>query len=136
MLDTNVFIAAKNKNDPFYSESIMLIEAVDEGRLRCIVSTLIIAELCVGYYQEDDEEGLNELLTALLTTPSYEVIPITDEIACKAGKIRSELALKLPDAIIVATAISTGVNLIVTYDDGLRKAEKYIPIRKPAEIKY
>jgi len=134
LLDTNVFVAAKNKSEPAYSESIRLIELIDRGRIKCVVPALVIAELCAGYYQEEDEEGARELLEAFLTTPSYEIIPIDHKIACEAGRVRAELRLKLPDAIIIATAVIVKADAIITYDQEIRKAEKYITIKTPREI--
>ncbi|MEM1950402.1 MAG: PIN domain-containing protein, partial [Candidatus Caldarchaeum sp.] len=129
LLDTNVFVAARNRDEPFHSQPMKLIELVDTGRIKCVVPTLVIAELCAGYHQEDDEKGLHELLTALLTTPNYEITPMDDKTACEAGKLRSRLSLRLPNAIIVATALDTGANTIVTYDEQLKKAENYVAVK-------
>ena len=134
LLDTNVFVAVKNKAEPFYTESSNLLEMIDNGKMECIVPSLVVAELCTGYYQEDDEEGAEELLAALLTTPTYKIIPMDHDIACKAGKIRARLGIRLPDAIVVATAITNKVTAIVTYDEEMKRAEKYIAVKTPKEI--
>lgn len=113
-MDSNVFVAAKNRDEPFHPQSMKLLELVDSGRIRCIVPPLMIAELCAGYHKEGEEKGLHEFLTALLTTPSYEITPIDDRIACEAGRLRSRLGLRLPDAILVAAALKTGANAMTS----------------------
>ncbi|MEN3047418.1 MAG: type II toxin-antitoxin system VapC family toxin [Candidatus Caldarchaeales archaeon] len=135
LLDTNVYVAAKNREGNRYSEAMALIEDIDEGRLRCVVPTLVIAELCVGYYQTGDPEGAHELLAGFVSSPSYEIVPLDYETACEAGRLRAELGLKLPDAIVVATALTTKVNAIVTYDDEMSKLKRYVKVVRPSGVR-
>ncbi|MCS7145894.1 MAG: type II toxin-antitoxin system VapC family toxin [Nitrososphaerota archaeon] len=135
LLDTNVYVAAKNREDNRYSEAITLIEHIDEGRLRCVVPTIVIAELCAGYYQMGDPVGADELLTGFITSPSYEIASLDHKTACEAGRLRAELGLRLPDAIIVATALTTNANAIVTYDVEMNKSEPYVKVVEPSKIR-
>ncbi|MCX8202032.1 MAG: type II toxin-antitoxin system VapC family toxin [Candidatus Caldarchaeum sp.] len=135
ILDTNVFVAAKNRDDRRHSEALALIENTDEGRLRCVVPTLVIAELCTGYHQMGDAEEADELLTGFITSPNYEIAPLDHKTACEAGRLRAELGLKLPDAIIVATALTTNSNAIVTYDVEMAKSVPYVKVVEPSKIR-
>ncbi|MCS7094679.1 MAG: type II toxin-antitoxin system VapC family toxin [Thaumarchaeota archaeon] len=106
IFDTNLYVAAKNRDDHRHSEALTLIEHIDDGGLRLVVPTLVIAELCTGYHQMGDAEGADELLTGFITSPSYEIAPLDHKTAGEAGRLKAELGLKLSDVIIVATALT------------------------------
>lgn len=57
-----------------------------------------------------------------------EVLSLTDEIANKAIEIRRTQKIKLPDAVIAATALTSDFTLISRNDDDFRKVPglKYI----------
>lgn len=67
-------------------------------------STITRAELYAG--RGVAERGVDVLLSAL------EEIPVTRPIAERAGRIRRESGIPLPDALIAATAIATGRSLL------------------------
>ena len=99
-IDTNVFIAVKNREENyFYCEKI--IDEIDEGAIEGIISTLVIAEVLVGFYKNKEEFEASRFLTHVIHT--YKVIPVTTNIADFAARLRVA-GLKLPDAIILATA--------------------------------
>lgn len=51
------------------------------------------------------------------------LIPLTDEIANKSIKIRKESKIKLPDAVIAATAICNDLNLVTRNEKDFNKIE-------------
>lgn len=99
-IDTNVFIAVKNREKNYlYCEKI--IDEIDGGAIEGIVSTLVIAEVLVGFYKNKEEFEASRFLAHVINT--YKVIPVTTNIADFAARLRVA-RLKLPDAIILATA--------------------------------
>ena len=128
VLDTNIFINVKNREKPYYEHSRRILEAIDEGKVRALVSTIVIAEMCTGYYMFGDIEGKEKFLSHILASPNYEVVNVDTKIADLAGKIRIETDVKLPDAILVATALLKEAYAIVTHDKELKKAEKLVKI--------
>jgi predicted nucleic acid-binding protein len=59
-LDTDIFINVKNKEEPYYKYSRSIIEAVDGGMIRALISAVVVAEMCTGYYMFGDIEGRQE----------------------------------------------------------------------------
>jgi predicted nucleic acid-binding protein len=63
----------------------------------------------------------NEILAAryheaMRGSRNWEIVPVTEEIAILAARIRAVRRLRLPDAIQVATAVATGSVALVTHD--------------------
>ena len=133
-LDTNIFINVKNRERPYYENSKKVLEAVDEGRVKAVISTIVLAEMCTGYYMFGDLKGKQEFLSYILASPNYEVIHVNAWIADLAGKIRAETGIRLPDAIVVASAITKEVEAIVTHDDEFRKANSLIRILSAKDL--
>ena len=124
-LDTNIFIDVKNKDDSLeYSSKIL--DRIDSGELKCILSTVVIAEMCAGYHMTGELLGKDDILDHVVTSRSYEIVPVSTSIADDAGRIRAAAGLKLPDAIVVASAVSRGADLLISNDESLKKAAKLI----------
>jgi len=126
VLDTNIFLIVKNKEEPHYEFSKQVLDAVDNGRMQAIISVVSVAELCVGYYLAGDEKGKQELITHLASSKTFSVIEVDLRLADAAAKIRAETGLRLPDAIMVATGLARGATYVVTYDEEFGKANRYL----------
>lgn len=127
-IDTNIFLNVKNREEPFFGYSKRILDAVDNGKLKCVLSAVIVAELCAGYYEYGEIEEKDEFLFHVVTSPNYLIIPLNVEVADEAGKIRQLTRLGLPDAIIVASASLNRVATLITHDERLRKAKDVIRI--------
>jgi predicted nucleic acid-binding protein len=134
-IDTNVFLNVKNREEPYYDYSKSILDSVDEGRNKAFVSTVVIAEICSGYYLTHEVQEKEEFLLHLLSSQNYEVVDVSIGIADEAARIRSETGLKLPDAIIAATGIIAKAKYVVTNDtESFKKASKTIGVRTPREF--
>ena len=135
VIDTNVFLNVKNKEQPYFNYSKSVLDSIDDGRNKAFLSTVVIAEICSGYYLTREIEEKEEFLLHVLSSQNYEVVDVSISIADEAARIRSETGLKLPDAIIVATGIIEKTKYVVTNDtDSFRKASKAIEVRTPREF--
>jgi len=126
VLDTNVFLNVKNREEPYYESSKQVLDAVDEGRIRAVISAVSIAELCAGYYSARDERGKQELIVHLLSSKGFSVVNLDVKLADVSGRIRAETGLRLPDTIIVASGLERGAECIVTHDEEFRKGKRYL----------
>jgi predicted nucleic acid-binding protein len=134
-IDTNVFLNVKNREEPYYNYSKSILDSVDEGRHKAFVSTVVIAEICSGYYLTHEVKEKEDFLLHLLSSQNYEVVDVSVSIADEAAHIRSETGLKLPDAIIAATGIIAKARYVVTNDtESFKKASKTIGVRTPKEF--
>ncbi len=134
VLDTNVFINVKNREEPQYPFSRRILDWVDEGALRGIVSTIVIAEMCSGYYESDQVKEKDDFLTHLRGSKTYKIADLTASIADEAGRIRGEKGLRLPDSIIVATGLKEGAKYLATNDESFRNVKDLIRALNPREL--
>jgi predicted nucleic acid-binding protein len=110
------------------------LDAVEDGLIQGVISIISIAELCAGYYSQDDKEGKEELLAHLISNKDFVIVDLDLKIADAAAKIRADTGLRLPDAVIIATALAKGVRYLVTNDKGLKKASCYLEVISSKEM--
>ncbi|TES94701.1 MAG: type II toxin-antitoxin system VapC family toxin [Promethearchaeota archaeon] len=129
-LDTNVFIAIKNKEENFtYCENIL--DAIEENQFKCIISTIVLSEVLVGFYQNNELEEADRFLSKALL--NYILMPVDTSISQKAAQIRAQYQIKLPDAIIAASTILSDSEVFITYNKPLLKKLK-IQVLSPVEF--
>ena len=131
IIDTNVFLNVINREEPNFGPSKELLDLVDAGKVKAVVSVITIAELSTGFYLMGDERGRREFLLHVMSSEGYKVAPVDVGVADSAGRIRAETGLRLPDSIIVSSGLKERVDLIVTHDEGFKVAEEYITSATP-----
>ena len=89
---------------------------VQRGQAEVVASVITEAELLVRPNREGNLEA-TERIADLLSEDGISVLPVTRQIARSAALLRARHGLKLPDAIIVATAIGARCDVIVGNDD-------------------
>jgi len=135
IIDTNVFLNVKNREQPYCEYSKSVLDSIDDGRNKAFVSTVVIAEICSGYYLTNEVKEKEEFLLHIMSSQNYEVVEVSVRIADEAARIRSETGLKLPDAIIAATGIIAKAEYVVTNDiESFKKASNTIRVRTPKEL--
>lgn len=111
LLDSNVVIGLLNGHEP----AIALAQQAGLNLQRAGVSQITRMELLGFPSLTDEEEVAARDFLALC-----QVIGISEDIEAQAIRLRRAGALKLPDAIIAATALVTGTSLL-TLDQRLLK---------------
>lgn len=118
LLDTNVFIAVKNMEaDHQHCEKIL--DAVDDKKIEAVLSTIIVAEVLTGFYQNKEVGEAEHFMTQ--AKQSYQIFPVDLEVAERAARLRSDKNMKLPDAIIIATAEIANAERLISKDNTLKK---------------
>jgi len=121
-LDTNVFISVKNQEpDAFSCERIL--DAIDDNNIQGVISTIVLTEVLVGFYQNNEIQEADRFLNHAIL--NYEIIPPNVEISKNAAIIRGTMQIKLPDALISATATFAKADFLITNDIPLTKKIKY-----------
>lgn len=92
LVDTDVFV-----------DHLRGARALEPGRHRISYSAIARAELFAGLHAD-------EATIRLLLAPFTE-IPVDRAIAERAGRIRRESGVRLPDALVAATALEKGLAL-------------------------
>ncbi len=134
IIDTNVFLSVINREEPSFSPSKELLDLVDAGEVKAVISVITIAELSTGFYLMGDERGRKEFLLHVMSSENYKVAPVDVGVADSAGRIRAETGLRLPDSIIVSSGLRERADMIVTHDEGFKVAGEYIESATPEEI--
>jgi predicted nucleic acid-binding protein len=107
--------------EPYFSLLVPLFRRVQRGDAVFIVSVITEAELLVRPERERDQDAI-ERVGDLLSEDGIQVVPVSRQIARQAAAIRAQPArLGLPDAIIIATALATNCEAIVSNDGDWRR---------------
>ena len=118
-IDTNIFLNVLNKDTPSYRYSKAVLLAVENGGLEGIIPTLVISEVLTGFYMDKRDNDAGEFLSSILTNENLKVVPLSLAIATSSAVIRANTELKLPDAMILATAIQSKADFLVSNNKGL-----------------
>jgi predicted nucleic acid-binding protein len=105
-----------------------VFQRVEAGQATIVISAITEAELLVRPMQLANEEAI-ERIADLLSEDGIEVIEVDRAIARRSAMIRAaqlrsgRKSLKLPDAMIVATAFDAHCDVIVGNDKDWQKIE-------------
>jgi len=134
IVDTNIFISARNRQEPGFAACRKVLDQIDNGNLTAIISTVTIAEIRAGMSREEIPTVWKAMLTHLLTSPNYRVESVDAEIAESAGELRASKRLTLPDAMVVATGRLRGAAFLVTQDRALGRQQDRLAIKSPEDV--
>ncbi|WP_056180068.1 type II toxin-antitoxin system VapC family toxin [Pseudorhodoferax sp. Leaf267] len=90
-----------------------LFEAYEQGALHIAISTMAVAEVLAGPFKHG-QDALAKRYEKTLS--GFEVVPVSQEIAVTAARLRAGSGLRLPDALQAATALEIGAVALVTHD--------------------
>lgn len=134
VVDTNIFLSARNPNEAGYDACRKLLNRIDAQRVRAVVSTVTVAEVRAGLEPAEARAVWQAFLSHLLTSPNYSVEAVDVEIAEEAGELRQTSKLTLPDALIVATGKVRKAAAVVTQDRQLGRLQSVIRTCGPSEV--
>lgn len=127
-IDTNIFINVKEEEEPFFKYSSRILDAIEDGQLKGVISIITIAELCVGYYNVNKPKEKDEYISKLYSQDNFIIVNLDRVVADQSAKIRSKTNLRLPDSIIVAASLLEKVSLLISNDDRFNQAERFIKV--------
>lgn len=127
-LDTNIFIYAfEGSAEPAALLRQLLLSPQRDGRPQLVTSEFTLAEALVHPYRRSDAARI-ELYENWTASNAYvEVGPVDRAVLRGAAALRADhAALKLPDAIHIATAILGGCPYLLTADGQLSDAYAFV----------
>ena len=133
-LDTNVFIYTLNAFPPLVPVLTRLFEMIDSGQLRALTSELTLAELLVKPIRDGDLPAQQTCQAMLLSNPRLTAMPITRQTLIESAHLRATTALKLPDALHLATATLAGCDVFFTNDTRFRLSTSAIEVVLLSEL--
>jgi predicted nucleic acid-binding protein len=112
ILDASVLIGLLDAVDTHHGRAVDDVEAADRQGHQLLLPASAYSETLVAFARARRLEEARRAITAMGIT----IVPLTDTIAERAAEIRARHSrLRLPDAIILATAQELGGSLL-SYD--------------------
>jgi len=129
-LDTNVLIYFLEGMEPEAGRVEKILGSFMKTENEGIISTVTVAEILTGFYMAGDAKTTAKAKNLLndLTLNSFKIVPVTFEIADLAASLRAKRGGKLPDALIIATALNQAANVVYSQDKELQRFNKDIKI--------
>lgn len=125
-VDSGVIIALFDSSDVHHVWSMEQIEEIVTARHAIVISALTVAEVLVRPAQA----GVADAVRADLMSLRPRVVDVDADLAASAARMRgSRTGLRLPDAIILATALWAQCDYLVTTDQRMAVAVDGIPVR-------
>lgn len=119
-LDTAPLIAFIAKEEPYLELVRPLFQAIDQGKIHAVTSTVTLIEVLVRPLREKDEALAAQYQEILTRAKHLTTLPLSEAVALQAAELRATLNLRTPDAIQVATALIGGADTLITNDKRLR----------------
>lgn len=119
-LDTNVVISVVEAMGPLAQAQKRFIAGIDGTTIKAMTSELTLAECLVKPFADKNAAAVAAYLSFLNGRPNLPVLPITRHILIVAARRRTELGVKLPDAIHIASAEAAGCSVFLTNDRRIR----------------
>lgn len=122
-LDTNVVISVVEAVVSLAGTQTRFISGIDAATIEALTSELTLAECLVKPFADRNAAAVEAYLLFLNGRRSLPVLPINRHILTVAARLRTELGVKLPDAIHIATAEAAECSVFLTNDRGIRMPE-------------
>lgn len=115
-VDTPVWIYHLQDVRPYSDLTTYLLAEAAAGKVELVLSMISLAEILAGPWRAKDGGRASRIERSLETLPGVIPAPATWGIAAGAARIRGEMNLPLPDALIIATALVQGAQVLLTND--------------------
>jgi len=127
-LDANVFLAAlipeatKDAKEEILG-SARVLKAIEEGRLRCVSTAILLGEIRYVYLRED-KAGFEIARAAIEAESSLRLLSVTASLAIHAAELRRKYyskknAFSYNDGLYLATGLAERADLLITTDPHL-----------------
>lgn len=131
-IDTNILISVFAQ-ESLGEKIVPIIDAVaNKGTHEFVASVLTFSECAVLPYREGNWAALDQV-KLMFQMPNLIVYPIDEVVAEEAARIRGLYNLKMPDAIIAATAVVRKADVLLTNDRSLAVI-KEIQVVSPGDL--
>ncbi|MGP8245834.1 MAG: type II toxin-antitoxin system VapC family toxin [Bryobacteraceae bacterium] len=118
-VDTGPLIYYIEEEPAFLTRIKLFFEAAERGEFRIVTSFVTLIEVLIHPLREGRPELADEYRDILLHSAALTAVPLDEGVAESAAQLRARHNLRTPDAIQLATAISSGASWFLTNDAGL-----------------
>ena len=124
LLDTVVLIYFLEHEGLHQQQAAQVLNQIEQGANKGVVSSLILTELLVPLYRAGDAAQARKLANLLRNFHNLEMVSVNDNIAMEAARLRAVHGLRTPDAIHAATALVYEADGIVSNDRQSSRVER------------
>lgn len=116
VLDAGVVIGVLDADDPHHEAAVEVLRSRRERGDQLILPVSAYAEILVGPFRRGDDAVARA--EAFLADVGVRIEPAVPDIARLAGRLRATHGsrLRLPDALVIATAEAVGADAAITTD--------------------
>jgi predicted nucleic acid-binding protein len=123
ILDTSVLIGLLDTEDSHHDRAVDEIDQADRGNHELLTPATAYSEALIAFARAGRVKDAREAIASM----GIAVVPLTAPIAERAAELRAQHdALRLPDALVLATAQKHGGSLL-TYDQRLAQTARHHP---------
>jgi predicted nucleic acid-binding protein len=122
-LDASMLISHLARPEAVSKAATAVIAAISRGRNDAIISSVTVGELLVQPLRMG-RDATRRLTGFLDSLEELQVRSVDFLVAAEAARIRAETGISLPDAIVIATAVLTSSQVLVTNDRRLADASQ------------
>lgn len=126
-MDTSPFIYLVETHPTYYPLVEAIFREVDLGNLEAITSTITLTEVLTMPIAKQLAHYVRDYRDMLLNTNNITTLDISALIAESAAQLRAKYRLRTPDALQVATALSSSCDAFLTNDLGIKRVTE-LPI--------
>jgi predicted nucleic acid-binding protein len=123
--DSWFFIQLNNRVE----KAMKIWREVKEGKSKLVVPTVVLVEI-TKFLKSNQSRDVNELISALNRSDKIIISELTPEIAILAGKFGNSYNIPVIDSIILATAVITEFNNLLSADNHFLRAEQEGKIKR------
>ncbi|HEY1277738.1 MAG TPA: PIN domain-containing protein [Thermoleophilaceae bacterium] len=118
-LDADAIVGFLDRSDALHASAVELVGRAVAGDT-LVISAITLAEVLTGVRLGHHDEALVQGFFADLVTV---VVSVDEQVAEAAARIRAETGLRMPDSLVLATAlVQPDVRTLITGDAKLAKA--------------
>lgn len=122
-LDSSVLIYHLEDTEPYSELTEAAFAAIAAGIPSAVVSTISVTELFVTPYLDRRPDRVAALERFLGSLPNTALVAPGYPVAKDAARLRARYGVRVPDALLLATARLQGAHAFVTNDAALKKVK-------------
>jgi len=123
-LDTATFIYFIEEHPEFAPRVNPLFQRLTNGDCRAIASTVTLVEVLTAPIRQGNFDLAKRYGDILMNARNLTLVPVSSAIAQRAARLRAAHGLRTPDAIIVASALESKCDHLITNDLHLKRVSE------------
>lgn len=128
VLDTNVLGAALTEGEAGRPVALEVLEHLDNHGHEVWLPTIVVAELGVLFHSRGAQVEWGAFLALVRQGSRYRTRPLDLDLADSAAALKAKTKLKMPDAIVAATALAVKADVVISDDPDLKRVRDRVRV--------